>query len=80
MLIAGLGWSLLLAGGALAAVKAPLRLLNADQRPTNLAAARKHEPDVELAVMPRVGHFLMAEDPAESNRQLGRAVRELTTR
>jgi pimeloyl-ACP methyl ester carboxylesterase len=65
---------------ALAAVKAPLRLLNADRWPTNLAAARKHKPDVELAVMPRVGHFLMAEDPAEFNRLLGRAVRELTTR
>lgn len=68
------------AAAALAAVKAPLRLLNADLRPTNLAAARKHNPDVELAVMPRVGHFLMAEDPAEFNRLLGRAARELTTR
>jgi pimeloyl-ACP methyl ester carboxylesterase len=28
--------------------------------------------------MPRVGHFLMAEDPEEFNRLLARAVKELT--
>ena len=65
---------------ALASVEAPLRLLNADKWPTNLEAARLHKPDVELTVMPRVGHFLMAEDPEEFNRLLARAVRELTSR
>jgi len=62
---------------ALALVAIPVRLLNADRFPTDLAAARRHKPDVELAVMPRVGHFLMAEDPEEFNRLLARAVREL---
>ena len=57
----------------------PVRLLNADNFPTDLAAARRHKPDVELTVMPRVGHFLMAEDPEEFNRLLARAVRELTS-
>jgi len=64
----------------LASVRRPMRLLNADKWPTDLEAARRHRPDVELAVMPRVGHFLMAEDPAEFNRLLARAVRELTSR
>ncbi len=63
---------------ALARVTLPVRLLNADRFPTDLAAARRHKPDVELTVMPRVGHFLMAEDPEEFNRLLARAVKELT--
>jgi pimeloyl-ACP methyl ester carboxylesterase len=63
---------------ALAGVTIPVRLLNADRFPTDLAAARRHKPDVELTVMPRVGHFLMAEDPEEFNRLLARAVKELT--
>ena len=61
---------------ALAAVAAPLRLINADRWPTDLAAARKHKPDVQLAVMPGVGHFLMLEDPAEFNRLLERALHD----
>lgn len=62
---------------ALSVVKAPLRLINADRFPTDLAAARKHKPDIQLAVMPGVGHFLMLEDPAEFNRLLERALVEL---
>jgi pimeloyl-ACP methyl ester carboxylesterase len=62
---------------ALAAVKAPLRLINTDRWPTDLAAARKHKPDVQLAVMPGLGHFPMLEDPAEFNRLLERAFQEL---
>jgi pimeloyl-ACP methyl ester carboxylesterase len=68
------------AATALTQVKVPVRFLNADKWPTNLAAARRHKADVELAVMPRVGHFLMMEDPDEFNRLLSRAVRELTAR
>jgi len=62
---------------ALAAVRVPLRLINADRWPTDLAAARKHKPDVQLAVMPGLGHFPMLEDPAEFNRLLERALKEL---
>jgi pimeloyl-ACP methyl ester carboxylesterase len=67
-------------GPALAAVKAPTRLINADLFPTNLEAARRHQPKLTLAVMPGVGHFLMAEDPEEFNHLLARAVRDLTRR
>lgn len=65
-------------GAALAALDAPVRLINADLFPTDLEAARRYKPDVGLAVMPGVGHFPMLEDPAEFNRLLERAVRELT--
>jgi pimeloyl-ACP methyl ester carboxylesterase len=64
-------------GAALAAAKVPVRLINADKWPTNLEAARRHKPEVELAVMPAVGHFLMMEAPDEFNRLLARAVSEL---
>lgn len=61
----------------LAAVKARVRLISADLFPTDLAAARKAKPDLQLAVMPGRGHFLMLEDPAEFNRLLERAIAEL---
>jgi pimeloyl-ACP methyl ester carboxylesterase len=64
-------------GAALAAAKVPVRLINADKWPTDLAAARRHKRDVELAVVPAVGHFLMIEAPDEFNRLLARAVSEL---
>lgn len=65
--------------GALAAVKAPMHLINADLWPTNLEAARRRKPEVALTVMPGVGHFLMMEEPEEFNRLLARAVRLLTS-
>jgi pimeloyl-ACP methyl ester carboxylesterase len=64
-------------GAALAAAKVPVRLINADKWPTDLEAARRHKPDMGLAVMPAVGHFLMMEAPDEFNRLLARAVSEL---
>jgi pimeloyl-ACP methyl ester carboxylesterase len=64
-------------GAGLAAAKVPVRLINADKWPTDLEAARRHKPDVGLAVMPAVGHFLMVEAPDEFNRLLARAVSEL---
>jgi len=66
-------------GAALAAVKVPVLLINSDKWATDLEAARRHKPDIQLAVMPWVGHFLMMEDPAEFNRLLARAVQELTS-
>jgi len=64
-------------GAALAALRVPVRLINADLFPTDLEAARRHKLDVGLAVMPGVGHFLMMEDPDEFNRLVARAVRGL---
>jgi pimeloyl-ACP methyl ester carboxylesterase len=64
-------------GAALAAMRVPVRIINADLFPTNLEAARRRKPDVSLAVMPAVGHFPILEDPDEFNRLLARAVKEL---
>jgi pimeloyl-ACP methyl ester carboxylesterase len=64
-------------GAALARTKVPVRLINADKWPTDLKAARRHKPDIGLAVMPAIGHFLMMEDPAEFNRLLATAVDKL---
>ena len=58
-------------------MRVPVRLINADLFPTNLGAARRRKPDVSLAVMPGVGHFLMMEAPDEFNRLLTRAVKEM---
>jgi len=62
---------------SLARVRVPIRLINTDQYPTNLAAARRYAPQLELTVMPLRCHFPMIEDPDEFNRLLGRAIREL---
>jgi len=64
-------------GAALAALKVPVRLINADLFSTNLEAARRRKPNVSLAVIPGVGHFPMMESPDEFNRLLARAVNEL---
>jgi pimeloyl-ACP methyl ester carboxylesterase len=65
-------------GAALAAAKAPVRVINSDKWATDLEALRKYRPDISLAVVPAVGHFLMMEDPEEFNRLLERAVDQLT--
>lgn len=65
---------------ALTATNVPLRLINADRFPTDLAALRKHKPGVELAVMEGRGHFLMLEDPGEFNRLLESALKEFASR
>lgn len=64
-------------GDILANVGAPVRLINADLWPTDLALWRRHKADVSLAVMPGVGHFLMLENPDEFNRLLSNAVKDL---
>lgn len=41
-------------GAALAAMKVPVRLINADLWPTNLENVRRHNPTVELTILPDV--------------------------
>lgn len=64
-------------GPALGAVRAPIRLINADFWPTDLAAVRRYNPAVGLAVVHGAGHFVMLEKPEEFNRLLRGAVNEL---
>jgi pimeloyl-ACP methyl ester carboxylesterase len=66
-------------GAGLEGVAAPIRVINSDLWPTDLDALRRHEPDVELAVVPASGHFVMMEVPDEVNRLLERAVSELAS-
>lgn len=62
---------------ALGEVKAPIRCINSDRRPTDVEAARRYAPQFEAVVMKGVGHFVMMEDPGTFNRLLERAVKDL---
>lgn len=65
------------AAKALARSRVPIHLLNADLHPTDLAAARRHAPRIDLTLIAGASHFAMIEDPVEFNRLLARVIREL---
>lgn len=65
------------AGSALAAVRAPIRLINSDYRPTNLAAGQAVSGSFEVSEMSGVGHFVMMEDPDTFNQLLTDLVEDL---
>ena len=46
----------------------PLRAINGDLYPTDVAANRKIKPDFDAIVMPHMGHYPMLERPDEFNR------------
>jgi len=64
-------------GEALAAVRAPIRAINSDYRPTNLEGARRYAGSFEVKFMTGVGHFVMMEDPETFNRLLAETIAEL---
>jgi len=66
-------------GPALAAVKVPVRYINAGNFPTDIEVNRKYQADFEGLVMEGVGHFLMMEKPEEFNRLLRRVIDDLAT-
>ena len=59
---------------ALAALPAPVRLINSTLFPTNSAAVEKYGMDV--VIMSEVGHFLMMEAPESFNAHLSSAIDE----
>jgi pimeloyl-ACP methyl ester carboxylesterase len=61
--------------GALAELKLPVIAINADNGPTDVASLARH--GVKAVVMPRVGHFLMLEDPKRFDELLASAIEEL---
>ena len=61
--------------GALAELKLPVIAINADNGPTDVASLAKH--GVKAVVMPRVGHFLMLEDPKGFDVLLASAIEDL---
>ena len=59
-------------------LQAPLRAINGDLYPTDVAANRKVKPDFEVAFMKHVGHYPMLERPDEFNRLVAEAVAAFT--
>lgn len=55
---------------AMAAVQAPITVINSAVHPTNIAINREVSPHFEAVIMEQVGHFLMMEKPEEFNRHL----------
>jgi pimeloyl-ACP methyl ester carboxylesterase len=56
----------------------PLRAINGDLFPTDVAGVRKVKPDFEARLMTHMGHYPMLERPDEFNRLVDEVVRELT--
>ena len=55
----------------------PLRTINGDLYPTDIAAARKVKPDFDAVVMKHVGHYPMLERPGEFNTHVQAVVEAL---
>jgi pimeloyl-ACP methyl ester carboxylesterase len=55
---------------ALEQIKVPIVAINADVRPTNLEANRRHAPQFDALLMSGVGHWPMLERPAELDAKL----------
>lgn len=59
-------------------LQAPLRAINGDLFPTDVAANRKVKPDFEVVIMKHMGHYPMLERPGEFNRLVAEMVATLT--
>jgi pimeloyl-ACP methyl ester carboxylesterase len=56
----------------------PIRTINGDLYPTNLAALRKVKPDFDAVIMSHMGHYPMLERPEEFNRLLASVIEKLS--
>jgi len=56
----------------------PLRAINGDLYPTDVAAVRRVKADFEAVIMSHVGHYPMLERPEEFNRHVAAIVAELS--
>jgi pimeloyl-ACP methyl ester carboxylesterase len=65
-------------GEALTRVKAQIHLINSDFWQTNLKAAHRYNPNIELSIVKGVGHFLMLESPYKFNRILEDVIGRIT--
>jgi len=57
---------------------APLRAINGDIYPTDIASVRLTKPDFDAVVMKHMGHYPMLERPDEFNRLVAAMVASLT--
>jgi pimeloyl-ACP methyl ester carboxylesterase len=60
-----------------AGVKAPIREINADRNPTNVAGNRKYAPDFDAVILAGVGHFPQLEQPAVFDAALTKVLAEV---
>lgn len=60
-----------------AGVKAPIREINADRNPTNLAGNRRHAADFDAVILEGVGHFPQLEKPAVFDAALAKVLAEV---
>jgi pimeloyl-ACP methyl ester carboxylesterase len=58
-------------------LQAPVRTINGDLFPTDLAANRKIKPDFDAVIMTHMGHYPMLERPDEFNRLVAKTVASL---
>jgi pimeloyl-ACP methyl ester carboxylesterase len=56
----------------------PLRAINGDLYPTDVAGVRKVKADFDVVIMKHMGHYPMLERPEEFNRHVTAVVEELT--
>jgi pimeloyl-ACP methyl ester carboxylesterase len=64
-------------GAAARKLTVPLRAVNGDLYPTNIAAIRKVKPDFDAVVLPHMGHYPMLERPDEFNKRLAEVIEGL---
>jgi pimeloyl-ACP methyl ester carboxylesterase len=65
-------------GAAVARLTAPLRAINGDLYPTDVASVRLTKPDFDAVIMTHMGHYPMLERPDEFNRLVAETVAALT--
>jgi len=62
---------------AMRELKVPIRAINADRVPTDLAVNRKYAPQFDVVIIKGTGHYPMLEDPARFNQMLAEILRNL---
>jgi sigma-B regulation protein RsbQ len=58
-------------------VKVPIRAINADRVPTDVAVNRKYAPQFDTVIIKGTGHYPMLEDPVRFNQMLAEILRNL---
>jgi pimeloyl-ACP methyl ester carboxylesterase len=64
-------------GAAARRLTVPLRAINGDLYPTDVAGNRKVKPDFDAVIMKHMGHYPMLERPEEFNQQVAEVVASL---
>jgi pimeloyl-ACP methyl ester carboxylesterase len=65
-------------GASARRLSVPLRAVNGDLYPTDLAAIRRIKPDFDAVIMTHMGHYPMLERPEQFNRHLASIIAELS--